>query len=72
MSIEIIQAIGRLRRSQSRNPDTNLVCDELERLLAAPKQPTVTPSPPAKSCKVCEARKATTRNRVARHRKAKS
>jgi len=29
----MLSAIGRLKRAQPRNPDTMLVCDELERLL---------------------------------------
>lgn len=67
MSKEIIQAIGRLRRAQPRNEDTLLVCEELERRLCAPKS-----TSSQTNCKVCEARKATTRNRVARHRKRRA
>ena len=79
MSDDILQAIGRLRRAQPRNPDTMLVCDELERRLAAPlMRVTVEPDGSAKSeivdesCPVCEARRAVVRKRVNRYRKRRA
>lgn len=36
---DTIQAIGRVRRSMPRNADVMLICDELEKLLTAPKSP---------------------------------
>jgi hypothetical protein len=75
MSNDILQAIGRLRRAQPRNPDTMLVCDELERRLAAPLMKiNVEPDGSTQTeiidenCPVCESRRATVRNRVKRYR----
>lgn len=36
---DTIQTIGRVRRSMPRNADVMLICDELEKLLMAPKPP---------------------------------
>ena len=74
MSNDIIQAIGRLRRAQPRNPDTNLVCDHLERALKLLKQLANEKMQQVEiinkvECPTCEARKATTRARVDRFRK---
>ena len=81
VTTETLQAIGRLRRAQPRNPDTLLVCDELERALtcvpivaAGLDLKTVDLKPgavhfaPPEKCPACEARKSADRARVKKHR----
>jgi hypothetical protein len=84
VTTETLQAIGRLRRAQPRNPDTMLVCDELERALTFPlkvaevdvKDIVLKPGAitviPNKKCPVCEARKSADRARVQKHRKLRA
>ena len=75
MKKETLQAIGRLRRAQPKNPDTAHVLDEFEHLWAeykklasAEKLEIVTRN----DCPECERRRRQTRDRVAAHRKRRS
>lgn len=80
MSVEIQKAIGRIRRTQGRNVDTMLVCDELERFLIDPLYRVVIEPEreidvgveATSHCPVCDARRQANRARVQRHRKRKT
>jgi hypothetical protein len=45
-AIEIMQAIGRVRRAMPRNADVMLICDELEKALAPRPAAAVAPAKP--------------------------
>jgi len=61
-NVEIIsQAIARLRRAQPINPDTMLVCEQLEKRIIAGNR----------DCQECVKRRADAVSRVTKHRQRK-